>query len=140
MLPRSRKVQSVPCFGSVEFVTCVWIACALLTLLASAEGFHILTRYGKRHEPHAGSLIWSRYGRSDGSQNVGMPLPKLVEVVPRENRFYLGRYGKRSSPDYRTVSSVDRFSAVLGFMGHTGHVSFDRELDANQGSDPEFLS
>ncbi|XP_076656506.1 uncharacterized protein LOC143361091 [Halictus rubicundus] len=140
MLPRSRKVQSVLCFRSVEFVTCVWIACAVLILLASAEGFHIPTRYGKRHEPRAGSLIWTRYGRSGDAQKIAMLLPKFVEMVPRENRFYLSsRYGKRSSSNCRSVSSMDRFSGNLGFMDHAGNVVLDRELDANNASDPEFL-
>nr|XP_033336256.1 uncharacterized protein LOC117226234 [Megalopta genalis] len=137
MHPRSRKVQTVPCFGSVEFATCVWIACAVLTLLASAEGFRILDRYGKRHEPRVDPLMWLRYGRSDGSQN-GMPLPNAVDAMPRKNRLFLNiRYGKRSSPDYRTVSSVDRFNAVLGFVGRDESV---REIDASNASDPEFLS
>ncbi|XP_031832826.1 uncharacterized protein LOC116427065 [Nomia melanderi] len=142
MLPRSRKVQSVPCFGSVEFVTCLWIACAICsTLLATAEGFHIFTRYGKQHEPRAGSLIWSRYGRSDGPHKLHVSLQKYAEMEPREYRFYLGsRYGKRSSPDYRTVSSVDRFSAALSFMDHVDGVDLDAENDASNGSDPQPLS
>ncbi|XP_078034260.1 uncharacterized protein LOC144468569 [Augochlora pura] len=135
MHPRSRKVQSVPCFGSVEFATCVWIACAVLTLLASTEGFRILDRYGKRHEPRVDPLMWLRYGRSDGS------LSNAVEVMPRENRLFLNiRYGKRSSPDHRTVSSVDRFGAVLGLVGRAGRVELVREIDASNASDPEFLS
>ncbi|XP_053972714.1 uncharacterized protein LOC128873280 [Hylaeus volcanicus] len=143
MLSRGRKAQLMPCFGSVEFTTCLWIACAVLTLVASQPSYYSHSRYGKRHEPRAGSVFvsGSRYGRSDGFQNEGKPLPKLVQVVPRMDRFFWGsRYGKRSPSDYRTVSSVNRFSAVLDFMDRVNEVDLGRDNDANNVNDPDLLS
>ncbi|XP_029039157.1 uncharacterized protein LOC114874224 [Osmia bicornis bicornis] len=142
MFPRGRKIQLIPCFGSVEIVTCLWIACAVLTLVASQPNFYI-GRYGKRQEPRADSLFvsGSRYGRSQNLQKSSEYLPKLVEVVPRMDRFFLGsRYGKRSPLDYRTVSSVNRFSAVLNFMDQVNHVNLDRDNDARNGNDLVLLS
>ncbi|XP_076390989.1 uncharacterized protein LOC105662382 isoform X2 [Megachile rotundata] len=142
MFLRGRKAQLVPCFGSVEILTCLWIASAVLTLVASQPNFYI-SRYGKRQEPRAESLfmLGSRYGRSENVQKGSEFLPKLVEVVPRMDRFFLGsRYGKRSPSDYRTVSSVNRFSAVLNFMDQVNHVNLDRDNDANNGNDLVLLS
>lgn len=76
-----------------------------------------------------------RYGRSE---RVSKALPKLVEMVPRMDRFYWGsRYGKRSSQDYRTVASVNRFSAVLNFMNQ---VKLDRQNEARTGTNFDLLS
>ncbi|XP_017877564.1 uncharacterized protein LOC108623518 [Ceratina calcarata] len=139
MISRGRKPQLVPYFGSVEMVICLWITCAILTLVASQQKFYIQGRYGKRHEPHAESFFVSggRYGRSE---NLGREskLPKLVEVVPRTDRlFWDSRYGKRSPPDYRPVSSVNRFSAVLNFMDQ---INLDRENEPSNGNDLDLLS
>ncbi|XP_076638902.1 uncharacterized protein LOC143351036 [Colletes latitarsis] len=142
MLSRGKRAQLVPCFGSVEFAMCLWIACAVLTLVASHPNFYTL-RYGKRHEPRAGNLfpLGSRYGRSDGFQKDGKSLPKLVQVVPRVDRFFWGsRYGKRSSPDYRTVSSVNQFSAVLDFMDRVNEVNLEQQNDASNVNDPDLLT
>lgn len=71
-----------------------------------------------------------RYGRSESGVEKASKsqLAKLVEAeVPRIDRFvWGGRYDdrKRSPPDYRPVSSVNRFSAVLDFMDQ---VDLDRE-------------
>lgn len=54
MLLRGRKAQLVPCFGGVEIMMCFWIACAILTLVASQQKFYIQGRYGKRQEPRTG--------------------------------------------------------------------------------------
>ncbi|XP_076181753.1 uncharacterized protein LOC143153955 [Ptiloglossa arizonensis] len=143
MLPRGRKIQLVPCFGSIEFAMCLWIACTILTLVASQQSFYNHNWYGKRHEPRAGSVLvsGSRYGRSDGFQKDGKSLPKLVQVVPRVDRFFWSnRFGKRSPPDYRTVSSVNRFSAVLDFMDRVNEVDLERDNDASNVNDPDLLS
>lgn len=57
MVLRGRKAQFVPWFGSVEIVMCLWITCAVLTLVASQQKFYIQGRYGKRQEPRAGELF-----------------------------------------------------------------------------------
>ncbi|XP_076763689.1 uncharacterized protein LOC143431068 [Xylocopa sonorina] len=135
MLSRNRKARFVPCFGSVEVVVCLWVACAVLTLVASQQKFYIQGRYGKRQEPHADSFFISggRYGRS-GSKS----LPKLVEIVPRVDRYYWdSRHGKRVPQDYRPLSSVNRFSAVLDFMDQ---IDLDRENDASNENDLDPLS
>ncbi|OAD55358.1 hypothetical protein WN48_04872 [Eufriesea mexicana] len=136
MLSRGRKAQFAPWFSSVEIVMCLWITCAVLTLVASQQKFYIQGRYGKRQEPRADSFYISggRYGRSEHLQKPSKSLPKLVEVeVPRIERYlWGGRYGKRPTPDYRTVSSVNRFSAVLNFMDQ---VDLDRENDVSDRND-----
>ncbi|CAL7933273.1 unnamed protein product [Xylocopa violacea] len=140
MLSRNRKAQLVPCFGSVEVVVCLWVASAVLTLVASQQKFYIQGRYGKRQEPHADSFFVSggRYGRSESLQRESKSLPKLVEMVPRMERYYWdSRYGKRIPPDYRPLSSVNRFSAVLNFMDQ---IDLDRENDASNGNDLDLLS
>ncbi|XP_073968096.1 uncharacterized protein [Bombus fervidus] len=140
MLSRRGKTQLVPCFGTIEIVMCLWIACMVLTLVASQQKFYIQGRYGKRQEPRTDSFFVSggRYGRSENMQKVSKSLPKLVEVeVPRIDRFFWGsRYGKLSPPDYRTVSSVNRFSAILNFMDQ---VNLDRENDASNRNDLDLL-
>ncbi|KAK1117989.1 hypothetical protein K0M31_015439 [Melipona bicolor] len=121
---------------------CLWVACAVLTLVASQQKFYIQGRYGKRQEPRAVSdafyVSGGRYGRNENSQKTSKSLPKLVEVeVPRIDRFFWGgRYGKRSPPDYRTVSSVNRFSAMLNFMDQ---VDLDRENDVSNRNELDLL-
>ncbi|CAD1474552.1 unnamed protein product [Heterotrigona itama] len=140
MLSRCRKTQLIPCFSSIEIVMCLWVVCAVLTLVASQQKFYIQGRYGKRQEPRADAFYVSggRYGRNENSQETSKSLPKLVEVeVPRIDRFFWnGRYGKHSPPDYRSVSSVNRFSAVLNFMDQ---VDLDRENDASNRNELELL-
>ncbi|KAK9307090.1 hypothetical protein QLX08_002427 [Tetragonisca angustula] len=142
MFSRCRKTQLVPCFSSIEIVMCLWVACAVLTLVASQQKFYIQGRYGKREEPRAASdafyVSGGRYGRNENSQKTSKSLPRLVEVeVPRIDRFFWGdRYGKRSPPDYRTVSSVNRFSAVLNFMDQ---VDLDRENDISNRNELDLL-
>lgn len=83
-----------------------------------------------------------RYGReSESGMASKSQLAKLVEAeVPRIDRFvWGGRYdGKRSPPiDYRPVSSVNRFSAVLDFMDQ---VDLDREKnDLGNRNELDFL-
>lgn len=83
-----------------------------------------------------------RYGReSESGVASKSQLAKLVEAeVPRIDRFvWGGRYdGKRSPPiDYRPVSSVNRFSAVLDFMDQ---VDLDREKnDLGNRNELDFL-
>ncbi|XP_076680543.1 uncharacterized protein LOC143375397 [Andrena cerasifolii] len=141
MVSRGGKALLVPCFGSVEFVTCLWIACAVLTLVASHQNFYIPSRYGKRHEPRAVAdglfVSGSRYGRSAVLQRGGKSLPKFVEQEPREGQsFWVTRYGKRSPPDYRSVAPVNRFSAVLDFMDRVHRINLQKDASKGNGFDP----
>lgn len=84
-------------------------------------------------------ITGGRYGRSDALQKGSKLLPKLMELKPREDRsFWVTRYGKRSPQDYRTVSSVNRFSAVLDFMDRVHRVDLDQDDD--KGNDLDILS
>lgn len=128
MVLHGRKTRMMPGFGiSVEFVTCLWITCAILTLVASDRTFYP-QRIGKRLELREEPFIpGSRYGRSGGQGKNGNAMPKLVEIVPRMDRFFWGsRYGKRVPLQYQSASSLNRFTAVLDYMDRENEMENDR--------------
>ncbi|XP_076241395.1 uncharacterized protein LOC143183636 [Calliopsis andreniformis] len=141
MLSRGRKIQLVPCFNSVEFVMCLWIACAVLTLVASHQSFYT-HRYGKRFEPRIVAdnsfITGSRYGRSDPSQKC-KKVPTFQEVQPPvDMSTQLNRYEERIPQDFRTASFENRLSAILDFMYRANGA--DLERDDDKGNDLDFLS
>ncbi|KAG7209855.1 hypothetical protein KM043_011458 [Ampulex compressa] len=79
MISRGRMTRTVPFFGGIELAACLWIACAVLTLVASQQNFYTHGRYGKRPEPRVGSTFirGSRYGRS------GIVDAKNTKMEPR---------------------------------------------------------
>ncbi|XP_043280265.1 uncharacterized protein RYa [Venturia canescens] len=124
--------------GRVQIVTCLWVVSTFGTLVTATaatahyqqDPFYIQGRFGKREDASAGFLTGSRYGR-DGTTNSGSSKsdPKLLEVSPRVDRFFLGsRYGKRvlpnnendNSPGSRQpsprISALKRFEEALGYF------------------------
>ncbi|KAK2577209.1 hypothetical protein KPH14_003359 [Odynerus spinipes] len=113
-------------FGGVQLITCLWIGCAICSLVqpGNGEDYHLSTRYDKRDSSRAKVpellLTSRRYGRSEPKIPDGRTRP--MKVASRSDMFFLGsRYGKRSLEDKQVIyhpeyPSLDRLDAVLQYV------------------------
>lgn len=154
MISRGIKSSMVSGFGGVQLITCLWIGCAVCSLVQPGKGedFHLSTRYDKRDVSRADvpvryerSAIYhtnGRYGRSE--PKIPAEHARPVKIVPRNNMFFLGsRYGKRSLEDQRVIyhpeyPSLDRLDAVLEYVDEARRV-VESPLNVARKSEQEDL-